>query len=66
MTKVYWIEEDDMAIVFDAIELLKENMKNQQQFGLNSTVSYSVKDVENLCTKYYGWPWPKPLTFQTT
>jgi hypothetical protein len=65
MTKIYWIEEDDMTIVFDAIELLKENMKNQQQFGLNSTVSYSVKDIENLRTKYYGWPWPKFSTQQT-
>ena len=54
-----------MTIVFDAIELLKENMKNQQQFGLNSAVSYSVKDVENLHTKYYGWPWPKFSTQQT-
>jgi len=59
MTKNYWIEEDDMNIVFDAIELLKENMQNQQQFGLNSTVSYSVRDIENLRNKYYGWPWPK-------
>jgi hypothetical protein len=66
MTKNYWIEEGDMNIVFDAIELLKENMQNQQQFGLNSTVSYSVRDIENLRNKYYGWPWPKPSTFQTT
>jgi hypothetical protein len=58
MTKNYWIEEGDMNIVFDAIELLKENMQNQQQFGLNSTVSYSVRDIENLRNKYYGWPWP--------
>ncbi len=57
MTKTYWIEEDDMMIVFDAIELLKENMKNQQQFGLNSTASYSIRDIENLRNKYYGWPW---------
>ena len=64
MTKNYWIEEGDMNIVFDAIELLKENMKNQQQFGLNSTVSYSVRDIENLRNKYYGWPWPKFSTEQ--
>jgi hypothetical protein len=66
MTKNYWIEECDMGIMFDAIELLKENMQNQQQFGLNSTASYSVRDIENLRNKYYGWPWPKPSTVQTT
>ena len=43
----YTIQPKDMNIILDALELLHDNMKNREKFGLPND-EYSVDDVDGL------------------
>ncbi len=43
----YYIEKHDMNIILDALELLCDNMKNREKFGLSND-EYSIEDVDGL------------------
>lgn len=44
----YTILEKDMNIILDALELLHENMKNKEKFGLPNDKEYTINDVDGL------------------
>lgn len=43
----YYIEKHDIEIILDSLELLRDNMKNREKFGLANDI-YSIDDVTNL------------------
>ena len=43
----YYIEKHDMEIILDALELLRDNMRNREKFGLPND-EYSIDDVDGL------------------
>lgn len=47
----YRIEKHDMEIILDALELLRDNMKNREKFGLPNDV-YSIDDVTSLLQSF--------------
>ena len=47
----YYIEKHDMTIILDALELLRDNMKNREKFGLPND-AYSIDDVTNLLQSF--------------
>ena len=47
----YYIEKHDMEIILDALELLRDNMKNREKFGLSND-AYSIDDVTNLLQSF--------------
>ena len=44
----YYIEKHDMEIILDALELLRDNMKNREKFGFPPNDAYSIEDVDGL------------------
>lgn len=47
----YYIEKHDMTIILDSLELLRDNMKNREKFGLSNDI-YSIGDVTNLLQSF--------------
>ena len=44
----YYIEKHDMTIILDSLELLRDNMKTREMFGLPNIWPYSREDVDGL------------------
>lgn len=47
----YYIEKHDMNIILDALELLRDNMRSREKFGLPNDV-YSIDDVTYLLQSF--------------
>lgn len=44
----YYIEKHDMEIILDALELLRETIKNKEALGLKNDYFHSEEDVDGL------------------